>query len=108
MKFSKVLRDHLLKALNGPKVVPVGLVELQRYFRNYGPIKFNHHREDGELIAVSENFRYGSIMTAGKTDEELDRHIKDAILTSFEVPSAYAKEANLVREGKEAHRYAAA
>lgn len=108
MKVSKVTRDWLLKILSGPKVVPIGLVEMQRYFRNNGPISFEPKQEDGEIVAVSQNFRYGSIITSGKTEEELDRNIKDAILTSFEIPSAYAKEAGIVRQGKESRQYAAA
>jgi hypothetical protein len=66
---------------------------MQKYFRNYDPIKFTFHREDGLVVAVSENFRHGSIVTFAKNEQELDAKIKDAILTSFGIPSSYAKEA---------------
>ena len=49
---------------------------------------------------MSTNFRFGSIITSGKTREELDENIKDAILTSFDVPSAYAKEAAVKSVGE--------
>lgn len=108
MKATKVARDWLVKTLNGPRVVPVGLVELQRYFRNHGPIEFQEHIEHQEIIAVSTNFRYGSIIATGKNETELDAKIKDAILTAFDVPSVYATEAKLARAGKASHQYAAA
>ncbi|MFA6430018.1 MAG: hypothetical protein WCV84_06030 [Patescibacteria group bacterium] len=89
--------------------MPSGLVELQKYFRNFGPITFSHHREDGMLVAVSQNFRYGSIVTFAENDRELDKKIQDAILTSFGIPSSYAKEAAIRREGENTQMaYAAA
>ena len=60
------------------------------------------------MIAASNNFRFGSIVTAGKNERELDRNIKDAILTAFDIPSAYAKDAKLYHEGETAKAYAAA
>lgn len=107
MNLSKIVRDRIIKALNGSKTVPIGLVEMQRYFRNYGPITFTPHKELDELVAVSNNFRFGSIIASGKSEEELDANIKDAILTSFEIPSVYAKEANIIREEKGSRQYAA-
>lgn len=96
------MKDWLFKAyLQSHKAVPSGLVELARYFRNNDPIKFTYHREDGVIVAVSENYRYGSIVTFAPNEQELDHKIKDAILTSFGIPSSYAKEAAVHREGSE-------
>lgn len=49
-------------------------------------------------MARSTNFRYGSIITSGKDEQEVDRNIKDAILTSFEIPSAYSADAKLYKK----------
>lgn len=109
MALVKVMKDRLGKALLGKSVVPAGLVELNRYFRNNAPIHFENHPEDGGVIvAVSTNFRFGSIVAQGRNEVELDRNIKDAILTSFEVPSSYAKEAGVRNVGETAGQYALA
>lgn len=100
MSITKIAKDHLVRLLLGKDSVPEGLVELNRYFRINDPIHFEYHQEDDVIVAVSSNFRYGSIVTHGRDMEELDRNIKDAILTSFEVPSSYAKEAGIKREGE--------
>ncbi len=110
MSITKIAKDWLFKAyLQSHKAVPSGLVELVKYFRNNDPIRFDYHQEDGLIIAVSANYRYGSIVTFAKNDKELDRKIKDAILTSFGIPSSYANEAAIRREGTEKQTaYAAA
>lgn len=88
---------------------PKELIEMRQYFKTYGAIQFDFHQEDGMQIAVSTNFRYGSIVTFAKTGEKLDEKIKDAILTSFKIPSSYSKEAAIRREGAESiAAYAAA
>lgn len=99
MSVVKIAFDRLLRAVRGKGYVPTGLFELSQYFRQFGSIKFKFSQEHGRLIAISENYRYGSIITSGGTPEELDTNIKDAILTSFSVPSSYAKEAKVRREG---------
>ncbi|OGL88607.1 hypothetical protein A3H75_00755 [Candidatus Uhrbacteria bacterium RIFCSPLOWO2_02_FULL_51_9] len=95
MTFVKQTKDQLIRFLFGGKSVPRGLFELSEYNRLYGPISFKNERGDGVIIAVSTDFRYGSIVTSGKNEEELEENIKDAILTSFEIPSSYAKEARV-------------
>ena len=100
MSITKIAKDHLVRLLLGKDAVPEGLVELNRYFRINDPIHFEYHKEDGVIVAVSSNFLYGSIVTHGRDMEELDRNIKDAILTSFEVPSSYTKEAGIRSEGE--------
>lgn len=95
MPFAKKAKDYLLKAISGKDFVPHGLVEINRYFRIYGPINFDFKKENGVIIGISQNFHYGSIITSGKNLEELDKNIKDAILTSFKIPSSYSKEANI-------------
>ncbi len=96
MSIYKQAKDHLIRFLLGKNSVPAGLAELHQYFRSYGPINFRQEpQDDGSLVAVSENFRCGSIVTHASTLPALDENIKDAILTAFEVPSSYAKEARL-------------
>ena len=108
MNVLKVTKDKAMKTLLGKSVVPSGLVELNKYFRLYGPINFQNHQEDGVQVSVSTNFKYGSIITYGKDASELDRNIKDAILTSFEIPSVYLKEAGIIRVGESKDSYALA
>jgi hypothetical protein len=64
--------------------------------------------EKNSIVAVSNNFRYGSIVTSAATQKELDLKIKDAILTAFDVPSAYAKEAGIQRIGETVTEYTTA
>lgn len=108
MSVAKIAFDRLLRAVRGHGYVPTGLFELSQYFRQFGSIKFKFSKEGERLIAVSENYRYGSIVTSGSTPEELDKNIKDAILTSFSVPSSYAKDAKVRREGERSEEYALA
>lgn len=89
----------------GTTSVPVGLYEVSEYFRHNGPIHFDFHTSDGVIVAVSKNFRHGSIITQGHNKAELDAKIKDAILTAFEVPSSYKKEASIKRVGEESQQY---
>ena len=107
MSIVKQAKDLATKMTSG-RSVPAGLIEMHRYFKNNGPIKFNQHRKYGLIIAVSNNFIYGSIITSGKNIGELDKNIKDAILTSFEIPSAYAKEAGLCQVDERRREYAIA
>lgn len=100
MSIIKKAKDQLLKKVWGNDIVPRGLYELNHYFRVYGPITFKRENNNGEIIALSTNFKYGSIVTSGKTEQEIDKNIKDAILTSFEVPSSYTKEADLYKVGQ--------
>lgn len=108
MNFLKVSKDKLARALLGTASVPRGLFELNQYFRHYAPINFKYHNEEGRIVAVSTNFRFGSIITSGSNNEELDENIKDAILTSFEIPSSYKKEASIRRVEGVAKEYALA
>lgn len=110
MRPAKIVKDWLFKAyLDSQHMVPEGLVDLQKYFRQNGPIRFSFHQEEGMLVAVSSNFRFGSIVTSGRDQQELDVNVADAILTSFNVPSSYAMKAGIHREGKaEGHAYALA
>ena len=108
MKLAKVVKDRAIRVLLGKSVVPSGLYELGKYFRLYGPIKFEHHQEGSTIVSVSTNFKYGSIVACGDTREKLDENVKDAILTSFEIPSSYRKEAAIVNEGELQEEYALA
>jgi len=109
-KVLKVIKDHIIKAAWGREDLrPRGLFELSEYMRHNRGINFEYHKnEDGSITAVSTNFRFGSIITQGKDLQELDKNIKDAILTSFEIPSSYAKEAKIVKVGVEQKEYALA
>ncbi len=97
-----------MKAFYGNAYVPKGLWELENYFRQYDGIEFKFEKNSEGLVAVSENFRFGSIITSGRTQEELDRNVKDAILTSFSIPSSFAKKVNIFRKGERRERYALA
>ena len=82
----------------GRDAKPSGLVDLNGYFRLYGPINFRPEKQtDGSIVVISENFRYGTIITHANKPEELDAKVVDAILTAFEVPSSYAQEASVHR-----------
>lgn len=108
MSILKKTKDQLLKFALGSATVPRGLFELDQYFRLHDPINFQYEKKDGLIIALSTNFRYGSIVTSGRNEGELDKNIKDAILTSFEIPSSYAKEAKIHKVGDGRKEYALA
>ena len=62
MTLIKKAKDQLIKILFGKASVPRGLFELTQYFRHNDPINFKFEKgEDENTIAVSTNFRYGSI-----------------------------------------------
>ena len=107
MSLYKQAKDQFIRFFLGKDAVPSGLAELNHYFRVYKQINFRHEQqEDGSLVAISENFHFGSIITAAKKPEELDENVKDAILTAFEVPSSYAKEAGIHRVGEKEYAFA--
>lgn len=99
MSIKKQVKDYAIKALRG-KYVPEGLVELTRYFVHYDSIRFDYKKDADGWVAISKNFQYGSIVTSGKNKRELEKNITDAILTSFDVPSAYIKEAGIHKIGE--------
>lgn len=102
MSIVKLSKDYLVKLLIGKNSVPSGLFDSREYFRIYGPIHFEFEIIDDLTIAKSKDFHWGSIITSGKNEQELDKNIKDAILTSFEIPSSYASEAKIEKvESKE-------
>jgi predicted RNase H-like HicB family nuclease len=109
-KVLKIIKDYIIKvAWDNEDLRPKGLFDLSEYMRHFGPIHFENHRnEDGSWTAVSTNFRHGSIITQGKNLQELEKNIKDAILTSFEIPSSYAKETKIIKVGEEQKEYALA
>lgn len=107
MSLTKKAKNQLIKLFFGNSAVPRSLFELHQYFRLYGPINFRFEKgENDRIIAVSNNFQYGVIVTSGKDGEDLDKNIKDAILTSFEVPSSYAQEAQIQKVGNQQEVYA--
>ncbi|MFA6526595.1 MAG: hypothetical protein WCT26_04260 [Candidatus Buchananbacteria bacterium] len=108
MSIVKKIKDQLIKALYGKESVPRGLFDLHEYFRIYKQINFDSHNEDGIIVAVSKDFKQGSIVTSGINREDLDKNIKDAILTVFSIPSSYAKEAAVARVGENSEAYALA
>ncbi|TSC71827.1 MAG: hypothetical protein G01um101438_894 [Parcubacteria group bacterium Gr01-1014_38] len=101
MSLLKVIKDHVVKRFSGRGYEPQELADLHEYFRIHGPITFHYQKKEGSIVAVSQNFQFGSIVTSGKDERELDKNIKDAILTSFDVPSAYAREAKIRKQAKE-------
>ena len=108
MSIIKVTKDYIIKAIRGKNVVPRELLDLHDYFRIYDPINFIYEKKDGLIIAESTNFRFGSIITSGRNEKELEENIKDAIITSFDLPAAYSKEAKIYNMGKNTNTYALA
>jgi hypothetical protein len=107
MSFVKQLKDYTIKILWNGGSVPIGLFELSQYFRANKAINFEFKKEGDEIIAISKDFKQGTIITSAKTEKELDENIKDAILTTFEVPSSYKNEAGIQRVGqKECYAFA--
>ncbi len=108
MPIAKKIKDRMIRVLLGNSTVPRGLVELNQYFRLHDPIQFSRTNLNDTILAKSTNFRHGSIIATGKNETELDKNIKDAILTSFSVPSSYAEEAHIVSSKDQAKGYALA
>ncbi|MDE2100215.1 MAG: hypothetical protein KGL39_23365 [Patescibacteria group bacterium] len=108
MNLLKVTKDQVARLLLGKAVVPAELLELSTYFRRFKEINFEQHKEDGLIVAVSTDFKYGTIIAHGRNQEELDNDTRDAILTAFGVPSAYQKEADLRRVSERKDAYALA
>jgi len=107
MSLYKQVKDQLIRFMLGRNAMPPGLVDINNYFRVYGPINFRYEQQDdGSFVAVSKNFRYGTIITSALRQNDLEEKVKDAILTAFEVPSSYAKEAGVHRVGQEEYAYA--
>ena len=100
MSIIKQVKDYTIKLFWSHDSVPRELFELSQYFRCNGAIEFDYKKEGDEIIAISKNFRHGSIITSAKNETKLDENIKDAILTTFEVPSAYKKEASINKIGQ--------
>lgn len=96
----------ILKRLYGNRYVPRELYELSSYFRMHGAINFTYHKEEDTIVAVSTNYRFGSIVTSGKTKKDLEKNIIDAILTSFDLPAAYQQEAKVHNVSTTADQYA--
>ncbi|MBT4722942.1 hypothetical protein HOB30_04220 [Candidatus Falkowbacteria bacterium] len=108
MKVIKIAKDHIIKKLSGPKFLPAGLFEMSQYFHHYEPIQFSRTVDKEGITVKSTNFQFGSIITNAKTEAELDEKIKDAILTSFDIPSSYKKEAKIHKVGEQQKEYAIA
>lgn len=112
MNYFKLIRDKLVRVLldmaSFQAIVPKELADLHEYFRSYGALKFDLHQSEDGWVAVSNNFRYGSIIANGRTPQELEKNIPDAIMTAFDLPSSYSKEAKLhkVMDQKEGYAFA--
>ncbi|MBL7053526.1 MAG: hypothetical protein ISS02_02630 [Candidatus Portnoybacteria bacterium] len=108
MNIIKVIKDYIIKKTLPKGTIPRGLFELDQYFRQYKQIEFEFKVKKDLIIAVSKDFRYGSIVTSGKNHKELEENIKDAILTSFCIPSSYSKEVVIKKVGEADQSYALA
>lgn len=104
----KQFKDTLIKHLLGSDLLPQEVFEASEYFRHFGPINFEFTKDDGLIIATSTNFNCGTIITSGSNLRELDRNIKDAILTSLSVPSTYADKLKISKVDKKQKQYALA
>jgi hypothetical protein len=106
MGVAKVIKDNLDKHIFNRNKFISEINGFRRYFALYDSINFNIHQEDGVFVAKSTDYKYGSIITSADSKEEIEKEIKDAILTSFGIPSAYANEAKVVNTGSKSERYA--
>ena len=52
--------------------MPRGLFDLHEYLRVYKQIGFDYHNEDGIIVAVSNDFKQGSIVTSGADKNAVD------------------------------------
>ena len=102
MNILKVIKDWLARrelVLFKGDVLPAELFDLYDYFRfSADGINFAIRKDkDSDMwVAESVGFRQGSIITTGRTEAELEKNMRDAILTAFSIPSSYMKEAKLV------------
>lgn len=101
MSIKKQIKDYVIKLTFGGASVPRGLYDSREYFRMYGGIDFKFEKVEDYWIATSSNFKWGSIITEGKDQKELDENVKDAILTAFEIPCSYKEEAGIARVGSQ-------
>lgn len=82
-----------------------GKIKLQALsdYLSHSPIKFEVEKinEDGKkyFLAIG-NLEKGEIITTGETIEELNKNIKDAIFTAFDVPAFYCNF-DLIKEQSE-------
>lgn len=104
----KQLKDNLAKFISGSNYLPEEVLEAHEYFRHYGAINFKFEKIDNEIMATSTNYKWGLIITSGKNLSDLDRNIKDAILTAFCVPSSYARRLDIKKVNKDKKEYALA
>ncbi len=109
MSVFKQLKDYVFKFAFGD-IVSKGLYELSEYFRENKVINFQNIPSDGCIIAKSTDFKWGTIITEGKDEKDLDENVKDAILTAFEIPSSYTKKSGIRKVGtlKDRREYAIA
>jgi hypothetical protein len=97
MEVLKVVKDHIDKWVFHRGQMPLEVKEWKKYVAVNGAVTFKFdEQEDGSWVASSTNFKYGSIITSADSKEDLDSEIKDAILTAFSIPSAYAGEAKVL------------
>lgn len=81
---------------------------------NNGGIQFEISKHDDEsgkyFVAKSVNLEQGYIITSGKNLIELDKNIKDAIFTAFEVPAYYCDRIQITNANESIRelKYAAA
>lgn len=104
----KNIKDSLIKYLAGSDFLPEEVFDASEYFRHFRAINFEFKKDDGLFIATSTNFQWGTVIASGKTLKELDRNIKDAILTAFSVPSAYADKLKIQNIDESQKKYALA
>ena len=104
----KRIKDNIIKFIWGSSVVPMGLYELAEYSKEFKSIHFKYEKDNGLIMAKSSDFKFGVILTSAKNWQELDRNIKDAILTAFSIPSSYAKEAKIHKVSTQKEEYAIA
>lgn len=87
---------HKIKSFFPSKKGKKSLEDLSEFLKREGGISFNVREFQDEsgryFLAESVNIPNKSIITTGESLAGLERNIKDAIFTSFEVPYFYCNE----------------
>ncbi len=97
-KILRILKGYLVDPREATEKVRDLVIEL-----NQRGLKFQVtvQEEDGEQIIVVESVDYphGHIITSGRTKEEAEKMLKDAIFTAFEIPAPYCNPSLIKLDG---------
>ena len=106
----RILKGYLVDPREATEKVRDLVIELSQRGIKF---KVTEEEENGEKFIVVESVDYphGLIVTSGKTKEDAEKMLKDAIFTAFEIPAPYCNPSLIKLDGffaKEGLVYAAA